>query len=563
MVFAGAVIALPNVASAKSTAGCGSHSVPALSVATARSPRVSGAVLVAASGRRITVSASRGSHASVSGTAAAWIEFCLHPRAVTQSVTLVKVAPGGVSVNLSRAGNLTVSHVATGGGSVTTTVAAARHAVLVQVLLDRRQARASVFVNGGRKATVPAAIPLAVGVYVGRSASTVSASASDTPAVSAATPTPTAYAASMPTSAAQPTAGTTSGAKPALATPPPATTATTTAPTTTATAPMATTTAPTAPATTTAPAGTTTASTALTAAQASVVPFNAFAPTSFWNAPLPSTAPVDPNSPAYVSDLVSQVQQYGAWMNTTWYSVPVYVVPAGQPTVKVTVNTWAPDLQQAWNAVPIPAGAVAAKGTDQSMAVWQPSSDKMWDFWLMNQTNGAWSARWGGEMDNVTTNPGYYTHAAQTNNWGGTATGMALLGGLVTIADLQRGYINHALALAVPLTEANAFSWPAQRTDGRSTAPTALPEGIRFRIDPNLDIASLHLPYLDRLLAQAAQTYGIVLRDTSGAVTFYGQDPTPTGSNPWASPFDGWSEGTYLSWLPWSHMQALQTQMSG
>ncbi len=74
---------------------------------------------------------------------------------------------------------------------------------------------------------------------------------------------------------------------------------------------------------------------------------------------------------------------------------------------------------------------------------------------------------------------------------------------------------------------------------------------------------SLGLTWLDRLLCQAAQTYGIVIRDTSGAVTFYAQDPTPTGSNPWAAPFDGWSEGTFLSWLPWSHLEALQTQMSG
>jgi hypothetical protein len=140
---------------------------------------------------------------------------------------------------------------------------------------------------------------------------------------------------------------------------------------------------------------------------------------------------------------------------------------------------------------------------------------------------------------------------------------MPLLGGLITLADLKRGYINHALALALPQTEASVFSWPAQRTDGKSTSATALPEGIRFRLDPSINVASLGLPGLDRMIAQAAQTYGIVVRDTSGAVTLYAQDPTPTGSNPWASPFDGWSEGTYLSWLPWSRMEALQTHFSG
>ena len=214
----------------------------------------------------------------------------------------------------------------------------------------------------------------------------------------------------------------------------------------------------------------------LIASQASTVPFNAFSPTSFWNMPLAATAPVDPNSQSYVSHLVSQVNSYGAWMNTTSYSVPAYVVPATQPTVTVRLATWGPDLQQQFNAVPIPPGAKPAAGTDGSLTVWQPSTDKMWEFWQLTQSSsGAWSARWGGEMDNVSTNPGYFTHCGQTNNWGATATGLPLIGGLMTIADLKRGYINHALAIAVPQATQGVFSWPAQRTDGRFRAASLFP----------------------------------------------------------------------------------------
>jgi hypothetical protein len=250
-------------------------------------------------------------------------------------------------------------------------------------------------------------------------------------------------------------------------------------------------------------------------------------------------------------------------LNTTAYSVPAYVVPAGQPTVSVHLNAYGPDLQQQFNAVPIPPGAKPATGTDGSLTVWQPSTDKIWDFWQLAQSaSGTWSATWGGEMDNASSNPGYFTHSAQTNNWGATASGLPLLGGLITIADLKRGYINHALAMAVPQATQGIFSWPAQRTDGRFTGGVALPEGLRFRLDPTLNIASLNLPYFERMLAQAAQTYGIVIRDQSGSVSLYAQDPTTTGSNPWVTPFSGWSEGTYLSWFPWSHLQALQTQLS-
>jgi hypothetical protein len=75
-------------------------------------------------------------------------------------------------------------------------VAAATHDELVLVLLDRRQGRASVFVNGKRKASVPAAIPAAVHVSVGSSSSSALPSpVSDPPSGQVASDTPTAFAA--------------------------------------------------------------------------------------------------------------------------------------------------------------------------------------------------------------------------------------------------------------------------------------------------------------------------------------------------------------------------------
>lgn len=176
-------------------------------------------------------------------------------------------------------------------------------------------------------------------------------------------------------------------------------------------------------------------------------PVNAFSPTSFWNTPLAPTAPLDVNSDALVEELVRQVNTYGTWIDTSSYSVPVYVVGASQPTQHVTLDVWAPDLQAEFNAVPIPSTAQAAAGTDEHMTVWQPSTDRMWEFWKMHKESDGWHAQWGGEGDNVSTNPGYFTHSGVTNNWGATATGLPLLGGLVTEADLQRGYINHVLAM--------------------------------------------------------------------------------------------------------------------
>jgi hypothetical protein len=293
-------------------------------------------------------------------------------------------------------------------------------------------------------------------------------------------------------------------------------------------------------------------------------PGNPFSPTSFWNAPLAPTEPLDPDSQAYVNELVRQVQSYGPWMNTTANSTPLYVVGSNQPVQHVTLDSWGPDLQATFDAVPLPCNAAPAAGSDHHLVVWQPSTDKMWEFWELQKESDGWHTQWGGEMDDVATDPGYFSHAGESQNWGATATGLPLLGGLVTQADLDRGYINHALAISLVETARATWSWPAQRTDGGYFTPgiTPIPEGTRFRLDPTLDIASLELPKIDEMLAQAAQTYGIVVRDKAGAVVFYGQDPTNLPSNPWPAAFGNHYPNQVLAEFPWSHLQALQTQQS-
>ncbi len=293
-------------------------------------------------------------------------------------------------------------------------------------------------------------------------------------------------------------------------------------------------------------------------------PGNPFSPTSFWNAPLAANAPLDSSSQAYVTEINRQVKAYHPWMETTSYSVPVYVVGHRQSTQHVTLDTWGPDLQAAFDAVPIPSTAQAAAGTDENMTVWQPSTDRMWDFWLMHKEPDGWHARWGGEMDNVSGDPGYFTHSGQTANWGATATGLPLLGGLVTAADLKRGYINHALAIDLVETDKAYWSWPAQRTDGDywTAGITPIPEGTRFRLPPTLNIAGLNLPPIDRMLAQAAQTYGIVVADKGPNVAFFGEDPKTIGSNPWPAEFQNQYPNVVLDKFPWNDLEALKTQLS-
>jgi hypothetical protein len=304
-----------------------------------------------------------------------------------------------------------------------------------------------------------------------------------------------------------------------------------------------------------------------------VQPFRFFAPSSVWNQPLRSSAPLDPRSSQLVSALVAEIQSEaqangGPWINITSYSVPLYTVPANQPTVRVQLDhATEPALQSAWMRVPLPPTAQPAAGSDGQLVVWQAAKDRMWEFWRLVHASNGWYASWGGAMRRVSSDAGVFGSRVWPGAkpwWGASASSLALLGGLITLKDLQQHRINHALAISIPDTQAGLYALPAQRTDGKSTNQLALPEGAHLRLDPRLDLVALHLPPLILMIAQAAQRYGILVRDTSPIVTFYAQDPTPTGINPYIGP-DGYFEGKYPSELlasfPWRHLMLLKMSL--
>jgi hypothetical protein len=306
-------------------------------------------------------------------------------------------------------------------------------------------------------------------------------------------------------------------------------------------------------------------------------PFRFFSPSSFWNEPLSADAPLDPSSAEVVGALDAEIA-HGAetgsspqtTISTTDYSVPLYTVPADQPTVAVALHnsTSIPALVSAWSEVPLPADAQPAVGSDGFLVLWQPSTDRLWEFWRLVHGTEGWYATFGGAMQNVSSNPGVYGPEAwpgAKTGWGASSCSLSLVGGLITLEDLQRGQINHALLLAVPNARSGVYSSPAQRTDGKSSDPLALPEGAHLRLDPSLNLATLHLPRLTLIIAEAAQRYGMFVCLTGGPnVGFYGQDPTPTGTNPYTEP-DGYFEGKpptqLLASFPWNHVQLLKMEL--
>lgn len=305
-----------------------------------------------------------------------------------------------------------------------------------------------------------------------------------------------------------------------------------------------------------------------------------FAPDSVWNQALATDAPLDPSTGSRMAAFQAEIRReistgIGPWIAETSYSTPLYTVPADQPRVSVKLDTgaWGARLQQALDqGVPIPPSATPAAGTDGHMTIYQPSTDTLWELWRAVRQSDGWHASWGGAMQQVSQSPGYYTNTSwpglqpsQGWNWGATATSLPVIAGTIMIDELRRGEIGHALALDIPNPCAQTFSWPAQRSDGGLTTPDCMPEGARLRLDPSIDLSKLDLPPITRILAQAAQRYGMIVRDGTGRATgFYAEDPTPTGSNPYAGPdgfYGGLKPWKFLPQFPWDRLQLLKLSL--
>jgi len=303
-----------------------------------------------------------------------------------------------------------------------------------------------------------------------------------------------------------------------------------------------------------------------------------FGSDSVWNKILSPRAPLDPSSPRIVASLGREVEKelargIGPWIATSTCSTPLYVVPASQENVRVRLTDqhewWRLGLARVFRRVPLPAKARPADCSDAHLTVWQPARDRLWEFFDLHRTRTGWRADWGGAMRRVSHSPGFYDSRSWPGRseytWGATATSLPVVAGVMRLAELRRGRIDHALAMNVPTARSGVFAWPAQRSDGIGS-PTDLPEGARLRLDPDLDLASLDLPPLTLLMAEAAQRHGIVVRDQTGpgnGISFFGEAPRGSPSPYYGEGgfYGGMTPNELLAPFPWEHLQLLKMKL--
>lgn len=282
------------------------------------------------------------------------------------------------------------------------------------------------------------------------------------------------------------------------------------------------------------------------------------------------SAPVNASSKSMVGNLVSQVAKGPAGvaaLNVWQYNAPIVHVDRRTRRVNVRWN----DCQHkggvprgltgaggVFTSVPIPWDAKPAPGNDKHFTIWEEDTDQAWDFWKLQKTPSGWQACWGGRIDHLSTNRGYFP-----NGFGASASGTLIAAGAIRISEVRAGRIDHAIALNLRSYGSwKQFSYPAQRSDGYSGGGPII-MGTRFRLPATIDVTRLGLSPIGVMVARAAQQYGFIVTDKGGVVSIAAQSGAMIaaqngGVEPWVALLGRSKSYNVLAGFPWSRLQALQ-----
>ncbi len=230
---------------------------------------------------------------------------------------------------------------------------------------------------------------------------------------------------------------------------------------------------------------------------------NPFAASSPWRKAIPSSPPIDPKSAAMID--YAQPKPGALIANLVEFGVPIY--PAGNNTPAHTVNC----TEAAFGLCPfagwpvlIPDGAKPNSGSDHVLVTVDNDGGNIFEFWRAAKNGDQWTTAFSA------------VNSVRGSGWGGAATGSGAsrLGGIIRIAEIEAGEIQHALALQMS-NACKTFRAPALKSDGTSTREDCIPEGSLLQLDPSIDLDKLGLSKGERAVARAMQRYGGYVMDVA------------------------------------------------
>ena len=234
---------------------------------------------------------------------------------------------------------------------------------------------------------------------------------------------------------------------------------------------------------------------------------------NIWNTPI-DTAPVDPNSTAYVNTIGANRTLHPDFGSGLWnggpIGIPFITVRSSQAQVAVTFEY--ADESDA-GPYPVPTNAPIEGGPnssgDRHVLLLEQDNCKLYELYSSYpQSNGSWEAGSGAIFD-------LKRHALRPDGWtSADAAGLPILPGLVRYDEVVSGEIRHAIRFTAPQTR-RSYVWPARHHASSLTANNYPPMGQRFRLRADFPLNTFS-PQVQVIL-RAMQTYGIILADNGSA----------------------------------------------
>jgi hypothetical protein len=172
----------------------------------------------------------------------------------------------------------------------------------------------------------------------------------------------------------------------------------------------------------------------------------------------------------------------------------------------------------------IPEDAVPAPDGDGLTVVIQPDGQALQMYSPIKLSDGTWVSQMFTVSDSV-------NGMGDGRENGQRASMFPLHAGVVTDEDVASGAIDHALVVSLPASMLRAaFTYPALAIDSNPNYTGTVPMGSRLAIPPSVDIDGLELRTdLGRMVARAAQDYGLYVGDRGGEGVSVGAQYEPNG----------------------------------
>ncbi|MBO0780136.1 MAG: hypothetical protein J2P37_15030, partial [Ktedonobacteraceae bacterium] len=171
----------------------------------------------------------------------------------------------------------------------------------------------------------------------------------------------------------------------------------------------------------------------------SIFPGLLFTPSSPWNMPIGTNVQLDPNSSAMARQLASGYHIPSMFE----FGMPIYISTASDPLYSIYTDQ---DTFVANNPFHIPNTAAPALGVDKWLFVYDTTKQMIFEMWEAQKNGKTWTTQTG-EVFSPTGDGVHQVSGAETSG-----NGASYFGGVIRAADIQRGYINHALSFASSFT---------------------------------------------------------------------------------------------------------------